>query len=157
MNKKSFNVEVSSESLMSNSGELISAPFRFMLLCLLIMIIWGIFFFFPATDHTSFSFYPKCPFYSLTRLYCAGCGSLRSFSCLANGNISGAWHKNKLMLLLMPFIFFSFLAYGARCFNLRFPQIFIKPAWIWLLLVIIMVFMVLRNIPSYPFCLLAPY
>jgi hypothetical protein len=32
----------------------------------------------------------------------------------------------------------------------------VKPGWIWLLLVAIVAFGVLRNIPVYPFTLLAP-
>ena len=112
------------------SRKVFPAPFRFVLLCLLILVVWGMFFFFPATDYSPGSLYPRCPFHALTGLHCAGCGSLRAMSCLAKGDIGAAWNKNKLAILCMPFLIWSFLAYGARCFKIRFPVVFIKPVFI---------------------------
>lgn len=145
------------DDLIKKSRNKIPAPFRFTLLCLLLLSIWVIFFFFPATDYAPGTLYPKCPFHALSGLHCAGCGSLRTISCLARGDFAGAWTKNKLTMLLMPFVIWGFLAYGASCFQLPFPKIFIKAFWIWLLLTIIILFWILRNIPMYPFTLLAPY
>jgi uncharacterized protein DUF2752 len=145
------------ESLISRSWKFFPAPFRFILLCLLILVLWGIFFFFPATDYAPGSMYPECPFHALTGLHCAGCGSLRTMSCLAKGDFGAAWGKNKLALLLMPFVLWSFFAYGAKCFKISFPQIFIKPIFIWLLLALIIIYTIIRNIPIHPMTLLAPH
>ena len=146
-----------SESLQFGSRKVFPAPFCFVFLCLLILAVWGMFFFFPATDDSPGSLYPRCPFHALTGLHCAGCGSLRTMSCLAKGDIEAAWNKNKLTILCMPFMFWWFIAYGARCFKIRFPAVFIKPVFIWLLLAAIIMFTIVRNIPIYPLTLLAPH
>ena len=145
------------ESLFEKSWNFFPAPFRFILLCCLILAIWGTFFLFPATDYAPGTVYPKCPFHALTGLHCAGCGSLRTMSCLAKGDFTRAWTKNKLAIILMPFVIWGFLAYGARCFKIPFPLIFVKPILIWLLLVLIILFWICRNIPISPFTSLAPY
>lgn len=145
------------ENLLKRSRKFFPAPFRFILLCLMILGIWMVFFFFPATDYAPGTLYPKCPFHALTGFHCSGCGSLRTMSCLAKGDIATAWTKNKLTVLLMPFVIWGFLAYGARCFKIPFPVVFVKPVFIWLLLAVIILYWILRNIPTYPFTLLAPY
>jgi len=145
------------KSLLSRSRKIFPAPFRFTILCLLILVIWSVFYLFPATDYASDSLYPKCPFYALTGWHCAGCGSLRTISCLARGDISTAWKKNKFTVICIPFLLWSFIGYGAKCFKIRFPQIFIKPIWIWVLLGLIILFGILRNIQIYPLYLLAPH
>lgn len=155
--KRTCTTVASFVSSLSGSRKDFPAPFYFILLCLFLLILWGMFFFFPATDYSPGSLYPRCPFHALTGLHCAGCGSLRTMSCLAKGDIGAAWGKNKFTMLCMPFILWWFIAYGAKCFKIRFPAIFIKPVWIWLLLVAIIMFTVLRNIPIYPLTLLAPH
>ncbi len=36
------------------------------------------------------------------------------------------------------------------------PEVFIPANWIWMLLGVIVLFWVLRNVPAYPFTVLAP-
>ena len=36
---------------------------------------------------SSFTFYPRCPFYVLTGYKCPGCGTLRAIHHILNGNI----------------------------------------------------------------------
>lgn len=130
--------------------------FRFSLLCLLVAAVWSVLFFFPATDTASRLPYPPCPFHALTGMHCAGCGSTRALSCLAHGDLVGAWAKNKLAVLCVPILLWGFLLYGAECFHLPFPRIFVKARWIWALLAVILLFGILRNVPVPPFTSLAP-
>jgi hypothetical protein len=107
----------------------------------------------PATS----GIYPPCPLYYLTGWYCPGCGSLRALHQLLTGNLRGAWAMNPLTVILLPF-----LAYGLGSETLRllrgkgFPQIFIPGAWIRVLCAAIILFGIVRNLPLYPFHLLAP-
>lgn len=64
---------------------------------------------------------------------------------------------NPLTVMLLPF-----LAYGMASETFRLlrgkglPQIFIPGAWIQVLCAVIIVFGIARNLPLYPFHLLAP-
>jgi hypothetical protein len=97
-------------------------------------------------DPLAASFYPPCPFHLLTDLYCPGCGSTRAFHRLLHGNVSGAMAMNPLMVISLPVIAAALL----------------RPAWTyrpwvpWATLVVLVGFAVLRNLPVFPFALLAP-
>jgi hypothetical protein len=103
------------------------------------------------------AFYAPCPFHALTGLYCPGCGSLRALHHLLHGHWVTAFGLNPLMVLSLPFLGYSFLSYvtgGIRGQSL--PTVFVPAIFIWIYLGIILLFLVLRNISSYPFLLLAP-
>jgi Protein of unknown function (DUF2752) len=113
--------------------------------------------FLRALDPATSGIYPPCPVYYLTGWYCPGCGSLRAIHQLLEGNLRGAWAMNPLTVMLLPF-----LAYGMASETFRLlrgkglPQIFIPGAWIQVLCAVIIVFGIARNLPLYPFHLLAP-
>lgn len=97
-------------------------------------------------------------FYLLTGLHCPGCGSQRAIVSLLQGNFLDALHNNLLAVAALPFLFYSFVALGI---NTHIPgkidqKIFYNPLFVKVVLTIVIVFSVLRNIPSYPFNLLAP-
>jgi hypothetical protein len=102
--------------------------------------------------------YPSCPLYSLTGLYCPGCGTTRGLHQLLHGNLEAALAMNPLMVLALPFVAYAFLSYalfGARGRSL--PKVFIHPTLIKALFWVVVAYGVLRNIPVYPFTLLAPH
>ena len=102
-------------------------------------------------------FYPPCLFYSLTGLYCPGCGTLRGLHQLMHGNLVGAFGYNPYTMLALPIVGFAFLsALVAATWGKRLPSIFVHPALIWALLAAVLTFWVLRNVPVYPFSALAP-
>lgn len=101
--------------------------------------------------------YARCPFNALTDLYCPGCGTLRGLHELLHGHIGKAFGLNPLMVLLLPFIGYSFVNYvvaGVRGRPER--KIFIPSGIIWTLLAMVILFWISRNLPYYPFALLAP-
>ncbi len=101
--------------------------------------------------------YPVCPFLSLTGCYCPGCGTLRALHRLLHGDVASALGYNPLTVLLVPFLAYSFLTSALRAFHLPAPrQTFVHPRWIWALLVGLIVFWALRNLPVAPFTVLAP-
>ncbi|NEO96316.1 MAG: DUF2752 domain-containing protein, partial [Moorea sp. SIO3G5] len=101
--------------------------------------------------------YPPSPFRTLTGLYCPGCGTLRGLHQLLHGNLWAAFGLNPLMVLSLPYLIYSYICYSLPVFTGRkVSQIFIKPAWIWWMLKIILAYWILRNIPFAPFSWLAP-
>jgi hypothetical protein len=76
---------------------------------------------------------------------------------LFHGNLHAAWALNPLTVLLLPF-----LAYGVASYVLfevrgkHLPQVFLSAAWIRALCAVIILFGIARNLPFYPFSLLAP-
>ncbi|HOP80857.1 MAG TPA: DUF2752 domain-containing protein, partial [Armatimonadota bacterium] len=96
--------------------------------------------------------YPPCPFNAITGLHCPGCGSLRAAHQLLHGNLIAALDLNPLFVLSLPFIVYYSLPSRrldiVRCLSNRYHSV----GWG----VVIVLFWVLRNLPYYPFTILAP-
>lgn len=102
---------------------------------------------------------PQCPFYSLTGFYCPGCGSQRAFSALMHGDLLGAFKFNSLMVASLPFILYAAIVFALNTFREKqiVQKIFYSPVFVKTFLIIVLAFWILRNIPQYPFSLLAPH
>jgi hypothetical protein len=100
-----------------------------------------------AFDPVRASVFPVCPFHQFTGLWCPGCGTTRALHQLLHGNLAAAFRFNALSMAMLPVAGYLIVRGDAST---------VKPGWIWLLLVTIVAFGVLRNIPVYPFSLLAP-
>jgi hypothetical protein len=97
--------------------------------------------------------YPPCLFHALTGLHCPGCGSTRCLHALLHGELRQAAAFNVLLLIAVPF-----LAYCGARFLWSGPESRHLPVWIVrVILIIVIAFWVLRNIPCAPFNLLAPH
>ena len=121
----------------------------------------------PTAPEAVFSFI-FCPFNRLTGLYCPVCGMTRAAYELLNLNILGAIRDNALIVLVAGPIaaymamreYVNFLAGKTIWKRLQDMHFF---SWIpsqkWLFpafITLTVVFTILRNIPFYPFLLLAP-
>lgn len=107
----------------------------------------------PATS----GIFPPCPVFYLTGWYCPGCGSLRALHQLLHGNLPAAWAMNPLTVLLLPFVCYGLASHAVRLFRGQaLPQRFIPASWIRALGTVIVIFGIVRNLPFYPFDLLAP-
>jgi len=100
-----------------------------------------------AIEPARVSIFPVCPFHQMTGLWCPGCGTTRALHQLLHGNLAAAFRFNLLSMSMLPV---------AGYLIVRGDTSTLKPAWIWALLVVVVAFGVLRNIPAYPFTLLAP-
>ena len=110
-----------------------------------------LYFFNPASS----SFYVPCPFHELTGLYCPGCGSLRAIHHLLHGHVVTALRLNALMVLLLPFLGYSFFTYVKGTIRGRpLPTFFVPAIAIWVFLGVVLLFWGIRNISTYPFSLL---
>jgi len=98
---------------------------------------------------------PPCLFYSFTGLYCPGCGSTRCVHALVHFDLPQAFSMNPLLVLsLVPLTLMALRIselLPARLDPLT--NFFAKPM-LWAVLII--GYSVLRNLPWYPFYLLAP-
>jgi hypothetical protein len=107
---------------------------------------------------TAASFYPKCFSYQLLGIHCPGCGVTRSAHSLLNGDLPQAFAYNPLVVLLSPVLLFAavrsawFWLWGTEPRRSLFPGKLAWPAF-----AILVVYWVLRNVPVYPFTLLAPH
>ena len=102
-------------------------------------------------------FYPVCPFLGLTGCYCPGCGTLRALHQLLHGNPAAAFGYNPYSMLALPAIAWSLAGRGLRAWGLPAPpRVYVSHRWVWALLGAILAFWLLRNLPFYPFTILAP-
>jgi len=107
--------------------------------------------------YPSVSWIPACAFHSMTGLHCPGCGGLRAMHALANGRFAEAAGHNALFVLV-------FLPLGAVAAALWFYRRItgraglppLPSAAAWLLVALAVIFAILRNLPFYPFTILAP-
>jgi hypothetical protein len=106
----------------------------------------------------SFAYFPKCPFYSFTGLYCPGCGSQRAFHEMLHGNLWVGIQHNFLIMLALLVIFYKFYVFFQNSFQKEntVKNILYHNAAPWVILVVVMSFWILRNIPMDPFIILAP-
>ena len=105
---------------------------------------------------TKTSWVLPCPFHGLTGLNCPGCGATRGMHALLNGDVITGLHYNVLLVIFVPLTiygFFALLSIVCRGRSLPLPKHTTQLAWI--LLVIMLIFGIVRNLPFYPFNLLA--
>jgi hypothetical protein len=100
------------------------------------------------------SFLPPCVFHALTGLLCPGCGTTRAMWYLVHGHPIHALGENALSVLLMPLVVYDIGAVLTRQWITISSRL--RPWMLWSLLATVILFTVLRNIPGYPFVLLAP-
>ena len=103
------------------------------------------------------SLFPPCLFFTLINLHCPGCGTLRALHQLLNGDLLTALRHNLYAVLALPVIGYAYLrALLLSVSGIRLPVLAISPTVTWGLLIAIVAFWILRNVPVYPFTVLAP-
>lgn len=99
-----------------------------------------------ANDPAATGLFPPCPFHWLTGWHCPGCGSLRAMHCLLHGDLGEAFAFNPLMMIATPVAVWML----------------VNPSWVyrtwvpWIAFSVLVAYGVARNIPFWPFRLLAP-
>ena len=98
---------------------------------------------------------PKCFFHELTDLYCPGCGVQRSLHALLNGHVITAIDYNLMFILFLPVMIYCILAFTWGKKHAASSFIY-KPVFSFTVVIVVVSFWVLRNIPVTPFSWLAP-
>ncbi len=114
-----------------------------------------------AVDPSRHAVYPQCILYNTTGLYCAGCGATRAVYALLHGRVLEALHDNALFVAALPWLLFVLGAYLLKAWRRdAWPEVFVdtrKVAWRGAGIFLVMVaFMVVRNLPGAPFEWLRP-
>lgn len=109
-------------------------------------------------DPTTAGFFPVCPLNRMTGYACPGCGLTRGFHALFHGDVLGAMGYNALIpvwALLFGYLFLSLALFSVRGRGLPMKAL-MHPVVLWSLLLVLLIFGVVRNLPFYPFTLLYP-
>ncbi len=107
----------------------------------------------PTTQH----FFPVCPLFALTGCACPGCGLTRGFHALFRGDIITAIDFNALIpvwAVIFGYVLVSLVLLAVRGKGL--PMWPINPRFMWVFMIVLLVFGVLRNLPAWPFTILFP-
>ncbi len=101
---------------------------------------------------------PGCMFHKLTGLHCAGCGMTRAAHAALHGEIGKAFRYNPVGMVLLPLACVGIgiqLIGWVRGKPLPF-RLIVGVKGGWCIAALLIGFWVLRNIPLWPFTLLAP-
>lgn len=105
---------------------------------------------------------PTCSFYALTGLYCPACGMTRALYHATHGHFREAFSYNILWPGIVLFLtacmsmWFYWIFTGKSPFHAGNRLLNMHPSITWIILILLFSFWILRNIPVYPFTLLAP-
>jgi len=115
----------------------------------------ALFFYFHNPEKSLF--FPKCPFYVFTGCYCPGCGSQRAVHSFLHLRVGDSLSSNFLLFPATLFITYHYIRpLINNRFGLHLPNLMYKKSTPWIILVIVVLFGILRNIPFVPFIWLAP-
>lgn len=117
-----------------------------------------VYYFFTNNPSNNEAAFLRCPSNFLFDINCPGCGAQRSFYHLLHFEFAQAFRFNALFIIFFPLLVYCL---GVWMYNLVFKQQksirFLSSNRILLgFLLLILVFGILRNLPFYPFTLLAP-
>jgi hypothetical protein len=102
--------------------------------------------------------FPPCPFHALTGFHCPGCGSLRAMHKLLHGELWAAFRLNPLMVLSLPPLASAVASAQWPALRPRWiDRITSRPGWPTAILMVVLLYWLVRNLPFEPFCWLAPH
>ena len=100
---------------------------------------------------------PICIFRRLSGFHCPGCGITRSVYCIMHGWFYEAFDYNPLVMILSPFVLYEFVIELFRRAKMKTPPtLFNRRGVAMVLLIILIAYWILRNLPYPPFNFLAP-
>lgn len=128
-------------------------------ICLIILFGGAFFYYFytynPSADSGHFV---SCPSKSILGLNCPGCGSQRLIHHLFHLNFEEAFKYNPLLFIFFPFvIYLAGIFISNLLFGTKYRVMLLYKNWfVYMLFGIFILYGILRNLPYYPFTLLAP-
>jgi hypothetical protein len=124
---------------------------------MLILLAVLLYYFYSKNPSDKENLYVSCTFKNLTGLDCPGCGGQRAVHHLLHFEFGKAIQDNALFIFLIPYLALLFY-YEIRRIYFGIPKprnFFTSNKIIWIFLIALLVFGILRNLPFYPFNLLA--
>ena len=138
--------------------ELLQDIKRIWKIALLVTLFGGFFLIYFSYNPSENSFFIPCPFHYITGFFCPGCGSQRAVHLLLHGDVVGAFRFNPLMVLTLPILIYGMAITIANWIfetNYRL-MLFYSNLFIFGYFGLAILYWILRNLPIYPFNLLAP-
>ncbi len=108
-------------------------------------------------DPTKTSFLPACPMLKFTGFACPGCGMTRGLHALLHGDVLTALSYNALIPFFVVFsgyLFISLILVVVRGRGI--PKWTYTPQTLFSILIVMLLFAFVRNLPFYPFNWLYP-
>src|SRR5581483_2110661 len=114
-----------------------------------------------AVDPSRYAVYPQCLLYNATGLYCAGCGATRAVYALLHGRLVVAVHDNALFVAALPVLLYVLGSQALAAWRANaWPRVHLQPSRVLVggvgIFVLLVAFMVLRNLPGPAFDWLRP-
>lgn len=124
----------------------------------LILFITLMFYFYQFNPSKKEGVFLRCPSNLIFGFNCPGCGSQRALHYILHFDIPQALTNNALFVIAFPFVlYYSFVYWKKKWYGNEKTTPFLTHRYVIIgLLIIITLFGILRNIPIYPFTLLAP-
>lgn len=101
---------------------------------------------------------PRCVFHQLTGLHCPGCGMTRATFAVLHGQLGLAFRCNPLGVVLLPLTVVGLVPELWGWVRNKPPRyrLALGPYGGWVIVWAVLAFWLLRNLPWWPFTLLAP-
>ena len=114
-----------------------------------------------AVNPNQHAVYPQCMLYNATGIYCAGCGATRAMYALLHGRVLEALHDNVLFVAALPLFLYVVGSYALNAWRANaWPGISVDNRTLLrtslTVFSLMIAFMVLRNLPGWPFDWLKP-
>ena len=123
----------------------------------ILVVFVGLAVLFFVLDPAKYNIFPRCLFNSITGYYCPGCGSQRAIHSLLHFDFAGVVSYNFLFIPAFLLIIYHYLhPILNRFFSWKFPNILYFKNTPWIIFGFVIAFWILRNLPFYPFSVLAP-
>ena len=109
-----------------------------------VLVILAVIAFFSFVDPTASPFFPRCSFRALTGFDCPGCGTSRALHSLCHGRLIEAFKYNPIFFLAIPTVIVLIFSKKARR-SVALPVV---------VLIVILLYWVIRNLPQFQSLLL---
>jgi len=134
--------------------------YKYGYLLLLIPVPFLIYYYYhfnPEASGDDSGIFPRCIFNAATGLHCPGCGSQRAIHDMLHFRLFEAFKHNAFVLVVALVIFSKgYALFTKRYFPKYYYDLGGKTYFTYGLIIFLFLFLILRNIPVYPFTLLAP-
>jgi len=121
------------------------------------MLLIAMVFLYYFINPSDVDFLPKCILYTTTGIYCPGCGSQRATHHLLNFNILGLLQQNIFYFIVLLMMGYHLVITSINLFLKKHLYNYIyHPKTPIIFLIFLILFWIVRNIPYFPFNLLAP-
>ena len=116
---------------------------------LAISMLIGLVFIYKTFNPSNNIHFPQCPFLYLTGFKCPGCGSQRAVHHLLNLELIKSFKSNSLFMVSIPYLVFGFILENRKYTNNKLLSLrnkFYGIKAIYIVLIVIVLFWILRNI-----------